>query len=76
MPRKYSPRKIEFCKFYSVYNRKTDEPVIIHGTTRECMAATNLTKSSFYTYVTCTRYNNVKKRRYDIYVDEEDDEDE
>lgn len=65
-----------YYKYYSVYNRHTDEPVIIHGTTPECMAATGLTKRSFYIYVTRTRQN-AKKGKYDIYVDdpEEDEED-
>jgi hypothetical protein len=56
-------------KRYSVYNRKTDMPVIIHGTTPECMAATGLTKSSFYIYVTRTR-KNAKLGKYDIYEDD------
>ena len=62
--------------YYSVYNRKTDEPVMIHGTTPEGMAATGLTKSSVYSYVSHTRTGK-HKRRYDIYVDDpEEDEDE
>lgn len=61
--------------YYSVYNRRTDQPVIIHGMARECIAATGLTSSTFYTYVTHTRQNSKKKRKYDIFVDEEDDED-
>lgn len=74
MPRKYGPRRPVFYKFYSVYDRKTDTPVFIHGTAAECRAAANLTRDSFYTYVTLTRNNYVKKRRYDIYVDDEEDE--
>lgn len=62
-------------KYYSVYNRHTDQPVIIHGTTPECMAATGLTRTSFYIYVTRTRKNE-KKGKYEIFVDEEDLEDE
>lgn len=60
-------------KYYSVYNRHTDEPVIIHGSPLECMAATGLAKRSFYIYVTRTRQN-AKKGKYEIYVDEEDED--
>lgn len=65
------------AKYYSVYNRKTDEPVAIHVTVDEGMAATNLSKSSFYTYAHTTNRNIDIKRRYDIFVDdpEEGDED-
>lgn len=63
-----------YYKHYSVYNRHTDQPVIIHGTTPECMAATGLTRTSFYIYVTRTRKNE-KKGKYEIFVDEEDEED-
>lgn len=61
--------------YYSVYNRRTDQPVIIHGMARECMAATGLKSRSFYNYVTRTRHNCQRGRKYDIFVDEEDDED-
>lgn len=62
-------------KYYSVYNRRTDLPVCVHGKRDECMAATGLSETSFYTYVTRTRRGD-KKGRYEIYVDEEDDDDE
>ena len=61
--------------YYSVYKRRTDEPVIIHAKAPECLEATGLTKSSFYSYVTWTRYGS-RKRKYLIYVDDPDEEDE
>ena len=61
-----------FVKYYSVYNRKTDMPVIIHAKTDECLRVTGVSQATFYCYVTRTR-NGIKNRRYDIYVDEEDD---
>ena len=61
--------------YYSVYNRRTDEPVIIHARARECMRVAGLKSRTFYAYVTRTRQNCQIKRRYDIFVDEEDDED-
>ena len=62
------------AKYYSVYDRHTDQPIIIHGTRLECMETTGLTMATFYSYVTHTRTGN-HKRRYDIYPDEEDEED-
>ncbi len=62
-------------KYYSVYKRKTDEPVIIHGTAKECAKVIGVAVNSFHIYV--TRFNKgVKRRKYDIYVDDpEEDED-
>ena len=64
-------------KRYSVYCRKNDMPIAIHVTVEEGMAATNLSKSSFYTYAHTTNRNIDIKRRYDIFVDdpEEGEED-
>ena len=61
-------------KFYSVYNRHTDELIYPHGRRDEIMAVVGLTKASFYTYVTRTR-KGTAKGKYEIFVDEEDDED-
>ena len=36
------------AKRYSVYDRRTDQPVIIYATARECAAAMGLTEMSFY----------------------------
>ena len=44
-----------FVKHYSVYRRKTDMPVIIHGTTLECMKAAGISQATFYCYLTHTR---------------------
>lgn len=56
-------------KRYSVYDRRTDMPVVIFGTSRECMDALRVTAETFYTYVTRSN-NGVRNRKYDIYVDE------
>ena len=61
-------------KYYSVYRRKTDMPVIIHATSHECLEVLGVTLNTFYIYVTRTN-KGIKKRRYDIYVDDpEEDE--
>ena len=59
-------------RYYTVYLRKTDMPVIIHGTSRECMQAIGVSMATFYCYVTHTR-NGTRKCKYEIYVDEDDD---
>ena len=59
-------------KRYSVYDRKTDLPVIIHGTTGECMQAIGVSRATFWCYVTHTRHG-TRKCKYEIYVDEDDE---
>ena len=60
-------------KYYSVYNRKTDEPVYIHGTSAECIKAMGVTLSTFQNYV--TRNNTgFKPCKYEIIVDEEEED--
>ena len=61
-------------KYYSVYNRKTEEPVIIHGSTLECCKALGVTVSTFYCYVSHGN-TGYRKGKYEIFVDE-DEEDE
>lgn len=39
-------------KFYSVYDRHTDMPVIVHATAKECQAVLGITDKTFRTYVT------------------------
>ena len=59
--------------YYSVYNRKTDEPVYIHGRAKECAKAMKVTAATFYHYVTRNK-TGFMDCKYDIYVDEEDEE--
>ena len=61
-------------KYYSVYEHETDKPIAIYRTAQECMKIMGVTRDTFYTYV--TRFNkNYKNRKYDIYVDDQEDED-
>ncbi len=59
---------------YSVYDRRTDQPILVYATMKECLEIIGLTTATFYSYLTFTR-NGKHKRRYDIYKDEEDEED-
>lgn len=62
-------------RHYSVYNRKTDEPIVIYGTSIECAKVMGVTMTTFYIYVTRSN-KNYGHRKYDIYVDDpEEDED-
>lgn len=64
-------------KFYSVYKRGTDEPVIIHATAKECCERLGITDPTFRTYVSHTKHG-TRSDPYKIYLDdlEEDDADE
>ena len=61
-------------KHYSVYNRKTDLPVIIYGKTSECLRILGVSRTTFYCYVAHTK-NGTRKCKYEIFVDEENDDD-
>lgn len=60
--------------YYSVYNRRTDQPVFIHGRARECAKAMGVTLATFWHYVTRNR-TGFLPCKYEIIVDDEEDED-
>ena len=57
-------------KHYSVYDRDTDMPILIHATSREVCERLDITCSSFYSYVSHTR-SGARNNKYQIYLDEE-----
>lgn len=59
--------------YYSVYNRRTDQPVFIHGMAKECAKAMKVTPATFYHYITRNR-TGFLPCKYDIFVDEEDED--
>ena len=62
-------------KFYSVYDRDTDLPIIIHATIKECVAQLGVTEETFRSYVSHTKHG-TRSDKYLIYVDDpEGDED-
>lgn len=64
-----------FCR-YSVYDNRTDLPIIIDGTADECAKALKRSRNSFYCMV--DRVRKGKNKRYTVLqrmVDEEDTED-
>lgn len=61
---------------YSVYDKRTDMPVIIGGTAPECAAAMRVALGSFWTIYTKLKRGLLKSDRWEIYRDEGDlDED-
>ena len=62
-------------RYYSVYNRKTNMPVFIHGTTSECCASMGVTVNTFYHYV---HRNKTGKWycKYEIFVEDREEDDE
>lgn len=60
-------------KYYSAYDRKTDMPVVVHGSTGECLRILGIARATFYSYVSHTK-NGTRKCKYEIYVDEEEEQ--
>lgn len=54
-----------YGKLYTVYNNKTDTPVIIDGTAEECAKAMGMTLATFYPTVTRVKSGKIKKWHID-----------
>lgn len=69
--------RTNYCT-YTVYNRRTDFPVIIGGTAQECAAAMKISLGSFHTIYTKLKNGNKRAtRKWEIFRDgSEDMEDE
>lgn len=62
---------------YSVYDRRTDMPVVIHCTAAECAAGLGIKKNSFYRALMRQRSREggpAVAAKYEIIVDEDQDE--
>ena len=55
---------------YSVYHIKTEMPLIIYGTSRECAEAMGVTLNSFYRSVMRMREGKIHMRKWAVYEDE------
>ena len=58
------------AKMYSVYHAKTDTPLIIYATSRECAKAMGVTLNSFHRYLVRMRQGKIKLRKWAVYEDE------
>ena len=65
--------KQPYRRWYSVYRKEDDMPIMIHGLSSECAAAMGITKNSFYRYMVQSEHG-VKGRKYEIFVDDPDEE--
>lgn len=58
---------------YSVYNRRTDMPVMIHGTAAECAVCMGIDTKSFYNSLRRSLAGR-SKTKYEIFIDEDQDD--
>ena len=63
------------AKRYSVYNRRTDMPIVIYGTAKECAKALGIDLRSFQKQASRCRHGR-PVQKYEIFEDEEDDDNE
>lgn len=61
---------------YSVYHAKTELPVILYASSNECAKAMGITMNSFFRYICRMRGGKIKLRKWLVYQDEEDLDDE
>lgn len=58
---------------YSVYDRRTDRPVVIHARSKECAKALGIDVRSFYKKIQRSRHGRPPKR-YEIFIDENEED--
>ena len=63
-------------KYYSVYLRATDEPLVIHATAERCAELMGITIGSFFCVVSRYKTGRVREGKYEVFVDPDDDIDE
>ena len=59
---------------YSVYHKDTDLPLVIYGTSKQCAKAMGVTLNSFYRYICRMRQGKIKLRKWSVYEDEKEDQ--
>ena len=57
-------------KMYSVYDAKTDRPLIIYATSKECAKAMGITLNSFHRYLVRMRQGKIKPYKWAVYEDD------
>lgn len=55
---------------YSVYNTKTDMPLIIYASPKECAEAMGIKLNSFYRYISRKKSGRSQTRQWAVYEDE------
>jgi len=64
---------VKAYKRYSVYDAKSDLPVIVYGTSTECAKAMGITRNSFFRYI-CRMKSGIRLRKWLVYEDEKEDD--
>ena len=59
------------AKKYSVYNAKTDQPVLIYANSKDCAKVMGIELNSFYRYISRMRGGKIKLRKWLVYEDED-----
>lgn len=54
---------------YSVYHKKTDQPLIVYATSKECAKAMGIRLNSFYRYICRMRGGKIQLRKWAVYED-------
>lgn len=62
-----------YRKKYSVYHKKTDQPLIVYASSKECAKAMGIVLNSFYRYISRMREGKINLRKWSIYEDEVED---
>ena len=60
---------------YSVYHKKSELPLILYGSSKECAKAMGIKVNSFYRYICRMRQGKIKLRKWLVYEDELEEED-
>lgn len=71
--RKPTGEKMPYRRKYSVYHRKTDQPLIVYATSKECAKAMGIKINSFYRYICRMREGKIKMRKWQVYLDSEEE---
>lgn len=59
------------AKRYSVYDAKTELPVLIYAGSKECAKAMGIKLNSFYRYICRMRGGKIELRKWLVYEDED-----
>ena len=62
------------AKRYSVYHVKTDVPLILYATSKECAKAMGIELNTFYRYIVWMRAGKTRRYKWNVYEDEMDGE--
>ena len=61
------------AKMYSVYRTKTDTPLVVYGTSKECAKAMGIKLNSFFHYIARVRKNPQTQSKWTVYEDSQEE---